>query len=193
MMLAKTEPLPAWHNRSPPPQAQRQRPAARGRAAVAGGRGLEEKKNTEEKKKKTPKPRRGRGKTRKGKKGRGGSERATYRQHPAKAAAERCRDEGLGAAATSGGTAPGWPLGAACPPRSALPQGSRNRLGGGAPRPSPAPTAIGRAGGGGGKLARAAPLPRPGAGGLPCGVRSRPVVSRPRGRRGGEGEGFFSF
>lgn len=112
-MLAKTEPLPAWHNRSPPPQAQRQRPAARGRAAVAGGRGLEEKKNTEEKKKKNPKPRRGRGKTRKGKKGRGGSERATYRQHPAKAAAERCRDEGLGAAATSGGTAPGWPLGAA--------------------------------------------------------------------------------
>lgn len=186
MMLAKTEPLPAWHNRSPPPQAQRQRPAARGRAAVAGGRGLEKKKNTEEKKKKNPKPRRGRGKTRKGKKGRGGSERATYRQHPAKAAAERCRDEGLGAAATSGGTAPGWPLGAACPPRSALPQGSRNRLGGGtASLARPDGNRTGR--GGGREACAGGPAPPPRCRWL---TLRRPVPSRrvsPAGAEGGGG------
>lgn len=39
----------------------------------------------------------------------------SYRQHPANVQ-ERCRDEGLGAAAAAGGSAPGWPLGAARPP-----------------------------------------------------------------------------
>lgn len=183
MKLTKPEPSPAWHI-----PAQRQRLGAGGRAGAPSGSpgtaaghraraavGCERAKT---------------GRKKPNLEGEGSIQaRAEVLQAASRRrAAEQRRDEGVGAGAAAGGTVRGtaWLLPRPVWPR--LAERSRTQRGHRAPPPAPtAPTGLPQRSPG--VAARAAPLPRPGTGDLPCGGRSGPVPSglSRSGEEGGEG------